>query len=72
MTNTYQTPDGYIQGSLSPEFTNAIKLGASVVTVPGPNLQYGIMDDRSRLIATFNGNVYPGPIYRMGQKPVVP
>lgn len=71
-TNTYPIPDGYIQGSLTSEFENAVRLGAAVITVPGPNAQYGVMAGRSRLVATMNGQFYPGPLYMMGAKPVVP
>ena len=70
--NDYQIPPGSIPGSSSPEFENAIRMGGTVITVPGPNLEYGVLAGRARLICTWMGTSYPGPMWNMAIKPVMP
>jgi len=54
------------------EFAQAIKQGAAVVTIQGPNMQHGVPAGRQRLVAALAGNFYYGPFLQTMIKPVAP
>ena len=70
--NDYQIPPGSIPGSSSPEFEEAIRMGGTLITVPGPNAQYGVLAGKARYICTWMGTSYPGPMWNMAIRPVLP
>ena len=70
--NDYQIPAGSIPGSSSPEFENAVRMGGTLITVPGPNAEFGVLAGKARLVATWMGTSYPGPMWNMGIKPIQP
>lgn len=54
------------------EFAQAVKQGAAVITVPGPNMQHGVPEGKRRLVAVMNGNFFYGPSLATISKPVAP